>query len=355
MKALVTGATGFVGSAIVRQLLEDGQEVKALVRKESDIKNLEKLDIEIAYGDITDYESIEQAMQGCHSVYHGAAMVAFWVPRKDRHLFDLVNVQGSKNVFSAALKLNIEKVIYTSTISTIGSYGKDTPTTEENNFNLWDMSIEYEQSKYSAEFEAYRFAAKGLPIVVVMPSAPLGARDIKPNPTGKLILDFLSRRIPGYIDGGANFIDVDDVAYGHILAAKKGKVGERYILGHENLSIVDLFTALEEISGIPAPKFKLPYISALKLAQAMEFISDHITNQHPLYTAPMVKFSSLYYFINTSKANQELGFEPRSSVKQAAIKAIQWFLENDYLKVSDKNKSLIRQHLEGKVLTPVFA
>lgn len=355
MKALVTGPTGFVGSAIVRQLLEDGQEVKALVRKESDTRNLDNLDIEIAYGDITDYDSIKRAMQGCNSVYHGAAMVAFWVPRKDRHLFDWVNVQGSKNVFSAALKQDVEKVIYTSTISTIGSHGKDTPTTEDYNFNLWDMCMEYEQSKYSAEFEAYRFAAKGLPIVVVMPSAPLGARDIKPNPVGKLILDFLSRRIPGYIDGGANFIDVDDVAYGHILAAKKGKVGERYLLGHENLSIVDLFSALEAISGVPAPKLKLPYAGALRLAQVLEFISDHMTNQHPLYTAPMIKFSSLYYFIDTSKAKNELGFEPRSSVQQAAIKAIEWFLEHDYLKVSDKNKSRIRQHLEGQVMTPAFA
>ncbi|QLE46261.1 NAD-dependent epimerase/dehydratase family protein (plasmid) [Nostoc sp. C052] len=355
MKALVTGATGFVGSAIVRQLQEDGQQVKALVRKGSDLRNLEKLDIEIAYGDITDYDSVARAMQGCNSVYHGAAMVAFWVPRKDRHLFDWVNVEGSKNVFSAALKQDVEKVIYTSTISTIGSYGKDTPTTENHNFNLWDMSMEYEQSKYSAEFEAYRFAAQGLPIVVVMPSAPLGARDIKPNPVGKLILDFLARRIPGYIDGGANFIDVDDVAYGHILAAKKGKVGDRYMLGHENLSVVDLFSALEAISGVPAPKLKLPQAGAVKLAQILEFISDHITNQHPLYTAPMVKFSSLYYYLDTSKAKNELGFEPKSSVQQAAINAIEWFLQNDYLQVNDKNKSRIRQHLQGQSLTPVFA
>lgn len=355
MKALVTGATGFVGSAVVRNLLEDGQAVKALVRKGADTRNLDGLDIEIAYGDITDYDSVAQAVKGCNSVYHGAAMVAFWVPRKERHLFEYINVEGSKKVFSAALKQDVEKVIYTSTISTIGSYGKDTPTTEAHNFNLWKMCMEYEQSKYSAEFEAYRFAAQGLPVVVVMPSAPLGARDLKPNPVGKLIIDFLSRKVPGYIDGGANFIDVDDVAYGHILAAKKGKVGERYILGHENLSVVDLFNALEAISGIPAPKLKLPYTGALALAQAMEFISEHITNQHPLYTAPMVKFSSLYYYLDTSKAKTELGFEPRSSVQQATVKAIQWFLENDYLQVSSKTKSQIRQRLEDQTLTPAFA
>jgi dihydroflavonol-4-reductase len=348
MKTFVTGATGFVGSSIVRRLIEDGKAVKAFIRRNADlgaINSLQGLDVEVAYGDITDADSVQRAMKDCDVVYHVAAMVAFWAPRKQRSMFYRVNVDGSKNVFAAALRRGVERVVYTSTASTIGSYGKDCPTTEEHDFNLWDMSSDYERSKYSAEFEASRFVARGLPLVCVLPAAPIGPRDSRPNPGGKLILDFLARKIPGYIDGGANFIHVDDVADGHLLAAKLGKTGERYLLGAANLSIKDLFSALEDVSGIAAPKLKLPYGGALALAYGLEFFSDYITNTHPLLTVPMVKYSGLHYYLDTSKAQRELGFQPKRSVKQAAFDAIRWFLEHGYIKLADGAVSRIRNRL----------
>lgn len=346
MKAFVTGATGFVGSSVVRELLRTGKDVKALVRKGSDTRNLNGLDIELIHGDLTDAGSVESGMKGCDTVYHVAAMVYFWVPQKSRNEFYNVNVQGTKNVLSSALRQGVEKVVYTSTISTIGSYGRENPTNEENSFNLWEMSMDYERSKYSAEFEAWRFAARGLPLVVVMPAAPLGARDVKPNPIGKLILDFINRKLPGYIDGGGNFIDVDDVARGHLLAAERGKIGERYILGNQNLSIIDFFKALESVSGVKAPKMKVPYGGILGLAYLLEFISNHITNRHPLATVPLVKFSSQYYFVDTSKAETELGFKAEVPVEQALAKAIDWFIDNDYIDSGEKKVRQIRECLQ---------
>jgi len=347
MKALVTGASGFMGSAVVRELLRDGQEVKAFVRQESDIRNLDGLDVEIVTGDITDVASVCRAMRGCSTVFHLAAMVYFWVPRKDRPRFYEENVDGTRNVLTAARDASIDKLVYTSTVSTIGSHGKNNPAKEEFSFNLWDKSMDYERSKYSAEFEVWRFAARGLPVIALLPSAPVGPRDIKPNPIGKLILDFLAQRLPGYIDGGANFIDVDDIAYGHVIAAKRGQPGERYLLCGENISTLDLFKALESISGISAPRFKLPYSGALTLGYLLEFVSNYVTNKHPLLTVPLVKFSSTYYYVDCSKAKRELDFQPRSNIRAAAIKAIQWFLDNGYVSGSDKHRRRIRNHLDN--------
>lgn len=335
-----------MGSAVVRSLLDAGHDVKALVRKGSNGRNLDGLGIEIEHGDITDYDSVRNAMKGCDTVFHLAAMVAFWAPIKDLPRFYAVNVQGTKNVLGAAEKLGVKKVVYTSTISSIGSYGKESPTNEERSFNLWNMSMDYERSKYSAEFEAWRFAARGLPLVVVMPTAPVGPRDIKPNPVGKLILDFLSRKLPGYIDGGGNFIDVDDLGYGHVLAAEKGKPGQRYLLGDANIDTFSLFSALEEISGVAAPRWKLPYGLTLGLAYLLQFTSDRLTNRHPLFTPSLIKFSHTYYFADTSKATAELDFRPRSTVKKAAAKAIKWFLDNDYLRATEKKKRMIYQRIE---------
>jgi dihydroflavonol-4-reductase len=348
MKTLVTGANGFMGSAVVRELLKDGTEVRALVRQGSDARNLDGLDVETVRGDLCDADSIRRAVEGCRQVFHVAAMVAFWVPPVDRDRFTAVNVVGTKNVLNAARDLGVEKVVYTSTISTIGSFGKQTPTNEEHYFNMWNMSMEYEKSKYSAEFEAWRYAARGLPVVAVLPAAPVGPRDIKPNPVGKLILDFLHRKIPGIIEGGGNFIDVDDIAYGHVLAAKRGKTGERYILGDQNLSVVELFGAIEAISGVKAPRMKVPYAGALALSHFLTFMADHVTGRHPLVTPPLVKMSSQYYYVETSKAREELGFVPRSNPIVALLKAIRWFLDNDYVKLSEPRKDAIRRRLEAQ-------
>jgi dihydroflavonol-4-reductase len=355
MKTFVTGATGFVGSAVVRELLRDGQEVKVLVREGSDTRNLEGLDVERVQGDVTDYSSIVRAMEGSGSVYHVAGMVEFWVPKRDRGKLHQVNVEGTKNVLAAADKLGVGRVVYTSTIAAIGSYGKDNPTNEEHAFNLWRMSTDYEWSKYNAEFEAWRFAARGLPVVIVLPSAPLGPRDIKPNPGGKLILDFLARRLPGYLAGGANFVDVDDVAHGHLLAFQRGRVGQRYILGGENLTTLDLFRALERISGVSAPRFRFPYVGALGVAHLLRFISDHVTESPPLITPPVVQFSSKHYYMNTSRAERELGFRPRTTIPQAAVKAIRWFLDHGYVGGGEALERRIRDRIERAEVSPVAA
>jgi dihydroflavonol-4-reductase len=313
------------------------------------------LDIEQTIGDITDPGSIKRGIQGCAKVYHAAAMVSFWVPPNQRSEFYRVNVQGTANVMAAALNAGVEKVVYTSTISTIGSYGKDNLTREEFGFNLWDMCMDYERSKYSAEFEVWRYASRALPVVAVLPTAPVGARDIKPNPVGKLILDFLSGKLPGYIDGGGNFIDADDVAYGHVLADKHGRNGERYIIADLNISTPDLFKALESISGVAAPKLKLPASGALALARLLEFTSDHITGKPPLFTVPLVKFSSKYYYVDWSKAKNELGFQPRSNVPAGVVKAIRWFLDNGYVHLDDIKKKKIRTQIEGLNSAPTSA
>ena len=340
-----------MGSAIIRELLREGHEVRAFVRSGADTRNLQGLDLEQAVGDITDPDSIKRAMKGCANVYHAAAMVSFWTPPDQRQEFYRVNVQGTKNIMAAALAAGVDKVVYTSTISTIGSYGRENPTSEEFGFNLWEMCTDYERSKYSAEFEVWRYAARGLPVVAVLPAAPVGRRDVKPNPVGKLILDFLSRKLPGYIDGGGNFIDVDDVAYGHVLAAKKGRSGERYILGDLNISTPDLFKALERISGVSAPKLKLPFSGALGLAHLLKFASDHITGRPPVFTPALVKVSSKCYYVDWTKARTELGFQPRSTVSGAVVKAIQWFLENGYVHLDDIKKKRIQSQIE--TLSPV--
>lgn len=346
MRSLVTGGTGFMGSAVVRALLADGQQVRVLARSQSNTRNLDGLDVEIVRGDITQQDSVERAMAGCDNVYHLAALVSFWEPRDRRADFYRVNVDGSRNVFKAALQSGVSKVVYTSTISTIGSYGMDNPTREDYAFNLWEMCSDYERSKYSAEFEAWKFAAKGLPVVAVLPAGPVGARDIKPNPIGKLILDFLARKLPGYMEGGGNFVDVDDVAYGHLLAAKHGKIGERYILAGANLTTLELFKALEAVSGVRAPRYKIPYAAALTTAHALEFMADHITRKPPLLTVPLVKFSSKHYYVDGSKAQSDIGFSPRVTPVNALIKAIDWFLLNGYVRPGTPESKSIRRHLD---------
>ena len=346
MTALVTGANGFMGSAVVRALVADGQQVRAFVRPSADLRNLDGLDIEVVPGDFLDPDSIVAAMKGCRTLYHVGALVRFWLPPRQLGEFDRVNVHGTKNVLAAALRQGLEKVVYTSTIATIGSHGKDDPVTEEHIFNLWEMGMQYERSKYSAELEAWRFGARGLPLVMVLPCGPIGARDYRPNPLGKLLLDFYHRKVPGYMEGGGNFIDVDDVATGHLLAAKRGKVGERYLLGNQNLSIVDFFRIVEEVSTVAAPRRKIPYAGALALARLLQFVSDRITRRHPLLTPNLTKTARVYYYADTTKARTELGFEPRYTVRDAVVKAFRWFTANGYIPEGKPRRRALVENLE---------
>ncbi len=259
MKTLVTGATGFIGSSLVRELLKDGVEVRVLVRETSDTRNIDGLDVEKAYGDIRDSESMKSALKGCDTFYQTAALYTFWAPNSK--VFYAINVEGAKTALNAALEQGVEKVVYTSTIATIGAHGADSPANEEAEFNLWETGDHYCRSKYLGEVEALNICKKGLPLVIVNPAMVIGVRDIKPTPSGKMIVDVINKKMPGYIDGGMNLVDVEDVARGHILAAQKGRIGERYILNNENLPVDYYFRSIGEISGVEPPKLKIPHLT----------------------------------------------------------------------------------------------
>lgn len=326
MTNLVTGATGFIGSAIVRELIKDGEDVRVFVRETSDTRNIDKLDVELVYGDIRDGESMKKALKGCDTLYFTAAFFAHWTPDKD--LPYEVNVGGTKASLQAALDAGIQKVVYTSTNNTMGAHGP-VPVDEHAEFNHWKTGDNYSISKYLAETEARSFVAKGLPIVIVNPTLVIGTNDIKPTPSGQMIIDVATGKMPGYIEGGTNVIDVEDVARGHILAAKKGRVGERYLLGNENITVSDYFKLIADIAGVKPPTFKIPYSLAVALGYVFE-LGASITKTPPVVTASEVRIGRKQEFYDCSKAVKELGL-PQTPIKVAIGKAINWFRENGYL------------------------
>lgn len=328
MKALVTGATGFMGSSIVRELLKDGVEVRVLVRENSDTRNIDGLDVERAYGDIRDKESVKSALKGCDTFYQSAALYATWAP--DSKVFYDINVEGTKAALSAALEQGCGKVVYTSSNAAVGYLESGKPANEETEFNLWKMGSHYVTSKYLGEVEAKKFCEKGLPLVIVNPTRVIGVRDIKPTPSGELVLNVINRKLPGYIDAGWNFVDVEDVARGHILAAQKGRIGERYILGNENMTIKDFCELVAEVAGVEPPRRKISYPLAITLAYFYKFVSS-IARKPPLVDMATARTIGKYYYYDCSKACRELGL-PQTPIKTAVEKAVNWFTENGYVK-----------------------
>jgi dihydroflavonol-4-reductase len=328
MKTLVTGSTGFLGSAILRELLDDGREVKLLVRKDADTANIDGLDVEIAYGDLRDSESLQSALNGCNILYHAAAYYSLW--DRDQQLIYDINLEGTRKILEASLKKNLEKIIYTSTVGCIGLNEDTTPANENTFFNKSTLANHYKKSKFQAEQIALQFARNGLPIVIVNPSTPVGPRDIKPTPTGKIILDFLNRKMPAYLDTGLNLIDVKDCARGHILAEQKGVPGERYILGNQNMSLFDILTSLEKITGLKAPRIKMPFWVALSAGWVCEMVSNHLTGKPPAVPLAGVKMAKYFMYFDSSKAVQELGLE-QNSVEKALRQSVNWFKENNYV------------------------
>ena len=326
MKKLVTGATGFIGSAIARELIKDGEEVKVLVRNTSDTRNIDKLDVERAYGDIRDGDSMKRALKDCDTLYFTAAFFAHWTP--DPKLLYEVNVGGTKASLKAALEAGVEKVVYTSTNNAIAASGP-VPANEEAVFNYWETGDHYSMSKYIAENEARIFVTRGLPVVIVNPTLVIGTNDIKPTPSGQMIIDVVKQKMPGYIDGGINIIDVEDVARGHILAAKKGRVGERYLFGNRNITVYDYLKLIADIAGVRPPLIKLPYHLALALGYVFEF-GAFITKKPPVVTASEVRIGRMTEWYDCSKAVNELGL-PQTPIDITIRKAINWFRENGYL------------------------
>jgi dihydroflavonol-4-reductase len=327
MKTLVTGGTGFVGANVVRALLKRGVEVRALVRPRSDTRNLDSLEVELVAGDLRDRGSLEAALEGCDILYHVAAMYTLWA-RNPREIYDS-NVTGTINILEAAGQAGVQKIVYTSSVATIGLPKDGTPGTEEVPLPPEDMVSDYKRSKYLAEQEVLKYAQRGLPVVIVNPSFPVGAWDVKPTPSGQIIVNFLRGKIPAYVDTGLNVVDVEDVAIGHVMAAERGRIGERYILGHTNLTLPELFQLLAQVSGMNAPRIRIPYGFAYLSACVSEFVARTITHKPPFATLAGVKLSRKRMFFDPSKAVQELGL-PQTPAIEALSKAVQWFRAHGY-------------------------
>lgn len=328
MKALVTGATGFIGANLVRELLKQGYQVRALVRKDSPRGNINSLNIELSTGDLRDGESLETALDGCDALFHAAAAYTFWTPHPASVY--ATNVQGTENLLRAARARGIKKMVYTSTESTIG-ISNGCLGTEELETGIDQVSGHYKKSKCLAERLVLKMCREGAPIVVVNPTTPVGAFDIKPTPTGQFIVDFLNHRMPAYVNTGLNLVDVEDVARGHILALERGRSGERYILGNRNLTFREILGILEQITGIKAPQRRIPIWLALAAACADELVSGRLRKRQPRIPVAAVKTSRKFRHFDCSKAVRELGL-PQTPVEEALQKAVNWFRENGYVR-----------------------
>jgi dihydroflavonol-4-reductase len=327
MKTFITGATGFIGASIVRELLKDGREVRALVRKGSETSNLTGLDVEFWQGDLRDPAGLGQGLKGCDVLYHAAADYRLWT--RDPAEMYRINVDGTVAILEAALNNGLSRVVYTSSVGTLGNPGDGTPGNEDTPVSLGDMVGHYKKSKFLAEREAERFVARGLPLVIVNPSTPVGPLDIKPTPTGRIIVDFLNRRMPAFLDTGLNIIAVEDCAKGHVLAEQRGVVGRKYVLGNANLTLREIFAILAEITGLPAPKVRLPYLPILLAAYINEGFSK-ITGREPLIPLAGVQMAAKFMYFDPSRAVRELGL-PQTPVREALQRAVEWFRQNGYV------------------------
>jgi len=320
-KTLVTGGTGFVGRAVVEELLTAWREVRVLARN-PDHPALTGLAVEVAVGDLRDPESLTRALTDCTRLFHVAADYRLWVP--DPAAMYASNVDGTRHLLTAAATQGLERVVYTSTVGTLGNPGNGTPGTEDTPVHLEDMVGHYKRSKFLAEAVALDFARQGLPLVVVNPSTPVGPWDSRPTPTGQMIVDFLKRRMPAYLETGLNLIHVRDVARGHLLAEAKGQVGEKYILGHENLSLSQIFQLLAELTNLPAPTVKLPYWPVLGLAYLDEFFATYIRRKPPRMPVTAIRMAKKFMYFDNRKAIQYLGLT-LTPVRQALAEAVAWF------------------------------
>jgi dihydroflavonol-4-reductase len=326
-KALVTGATGFIGYHVAKALKRKGFDVRALVRNGSPTDYLASLDVEPVPGDLRDYNSLLKAAKGRDQIYHVAADYRLWVP--DPGTMYATNVQGTINVLQAAVERGVAKVVYTSTVGVLAPTHEGKPGNESAPARFRELAGHYKKSKFLAEQEVRKFIHNGLPVVIVSPTAPIGAMDRKPTPTGKTIVDFLNGKIPAYLDTGLNFVDVEDVAEAHLLASESGVVGENYILGNENLSLKQFLELLARLSGRKAPRRKLPYAPVLCLAFIEQTYSKLCGGKGPAIPPDGVRMARHYMFFDSSKAIRELGM-PQSSVESAARKAVDWFSSNGY-------------------------
>jgi dihydroflavonol-4-reductase len=328
MKTLVTGGTGFVGSHVVRALVDDGVAVRVLAREGSDRRALAGLPVEIVTGDLAEPGSLAAAVSGVEVLYHVAADYRLWAP--DPAVLYRVNVEGTRALFRAAEAARVARVVYTSSVGTLGIPADGRPGTETTPVRLEDMVGDYKRSKFLGEREAEEAAARGLHVVIVNPSAPVGPWDWKPTPTGRMLVDYLRGRMPAYLDTGLNVVHVRDVARGHLLAAARGRSGQRYILGHVegNLGLRAIFERLAPYTGVPAPRVRLPYGVALALAGGAELVA-RLSGTEPLIAKTAVRMAAKRMFFDPSRAVRELSL-PQTPVDQALRDAVDWFWAHGY-------------------------
>ena len=328
MKAIVTGATGFVGSSVARMLLQKGYKVGILAREKSNLANIEGLDVKIHIGDLRDPVCLKEAFKGYDFLFHVAADYRLWVPRPEEIYQN--NVEGTKNAMEAARDAGIKRVVYTSSVATLGLKKDGTPADEETPVSLSDMIGHYKRSKFLAEELVRTMVNDGkIDAVIVNPSTPVGPRDIKPTPTGKMILEAAKGKMPAYVDTGLNIVHVDDVAIGHLLALEKGNSGRRYILGGQNMTLRQILEEIAAITGNTPPRIRLPHNLILPVAYMFEAVSK-ITGKEPLATVDGVKLAKKKMFFTSKRAEKELGYSHRPA-SLAIRDAVKWFKDNGFL------------------------
>lgn len=327
MLAFVTGATGFLGSHVARVLQEQGASLRLLVRPSSDLRNVADLNAERVVGDLRDVTTFEKALAGCDALFHVAADYRLWV--KDPEQMYRSNVDGTRGLIEAARKHGVRRIVYTSSVATMGFTANGTVTNEDSPVSLAEMIGPYKRSKFMAEQVAFEAARAGVDVVVVNPTTPIGERDLKPTPTGRIVVDFLKRKFPAYVDTGLNLVDATECARGHVQAFEKGSAGERYILGGENLTLKQILDRLAAITGLPSPKVKLPYFFAFAAGVVDETVTGRILGKEPRATIDAVRMGRKKMFITSAKAERELGWRS-SPVDGALQRSVDWFRTNGY-------------------------
>ena len=327
MKVLITGVTGFLGSAVLRLLVNEGYDVRVLVRENSNMRNLEKIDVKVIKGDLQNTNSLKPAVHSCDQVFHVAADYRLWVPNPEQMY--KTNIDGTRNLIRAATDAGVEKIVYTSSVATLGINKDGAPADETTPSSLDDMIGTYKRSKFLAEQTVKNLITKeSCPVTIVNPSTPVGPYDIKPTPTGKIILDTIRNRMPAFVETGLNIVHVDDVAQGHLLAMEKGKIGERYILGGDDMTLESIIGYLCNSENINPPKIKLPHNFILPIAWIMECTAKFTRNE-PLATVDAVRMSKKIMYFSSKKAKTKLGYQTRPAI-EGLNDAIEWFNKEKY-------------------------
>jgi len=327
MLVFLTGATGFVGSHVARALAAHGADLRLLIRSSSDLRNIQELRADRVVGDLRDAASLKKAVTGCDVIFHVAADYRLWVRDPDEMYRS--NVEGTKAILEAARENKVRRVVYTSSVATMGFQSNGHLATEDSPVSLGNMIGPYKRSKFMAEEIAIQAGRSGMNVVVVNPTTPVGERDIKPTPTGRIVVDFLKKKFPAYVDTGLNLVDVTECARGHIAALEKGKSGERYILGGENLTLKQILDKLAVITGLPSPRIRVPYVLALATGVVDQVVTGHIRGREPRATIDAVRMGRKKMFVSSGKAERDLGWKT-VPVDDALRRAAEWFETNGY-------------------------